>query len=155
MNVQELINYTPVSFSSLSSVFFLALLWCVPPGVSLDLFFFFFFCLFCCCCCYFLGRSRGIWRFPGQGSNRSCSHWLTLQPQQCQIWATSATSTTAHDHTRIFNPLREAWDRTCNLMVPGQTHFRCTTMGTPWLIFMRLFWAVYSVPLISFYASTI
>ena len=34
-------------------------------------FFFFFVCLsffflsFCCCCCYFLGRYRGIWRFPG------------------------------------------------------------------------------------------
>ena len=31
-------------------------------------FFFFFFFVFCCrcrCCCHFLGRSRGIWRFPG------------------------------------------------------------------------------------------
>ena len=30
---------------------------------------FFVFCLCCCCCCYcccyFLGRSSGIWRFPG------------------------------------------------------------------------------------------
>ena len=24
--------------------------------------------------CLFLGRSHGIWRFPGKGSNRSCSH---------------------------------------------------------------------------------
>ena len=26
---------------------------------------FFFCCCCCCCCCYFLGRPRGIWRFPG------------------------------------------------------------------------------------------
>ena len=35
----------------------------------ISFFFFFSFCLFfvfcCCCCCYFLGRSCGIWRFPG------------------------------------------------------------------------------------------
>ena len=41
-------------------------------GFWLLFFFFFFFCLLsflsffcCCCCCYFLGRSPGIWRFPG------------------------------------------------------------------------------------------
>ena len=30
------------------------------------------------------------------GLNQSCSHWPTPEPQQCQIWATSATYTTAH-----------------------------------------------------------
>ena len=33
--------------------------------------------------------------------------------------------------TLILNPLREARDRTRNLMVPIQIHFRCATMGTP------------------------
>ena len=31
----------------------------------------------------------------------------------------------------IPNSLREARDRTCNLMVPRWIHFRCATMGTP------------------------
>ena len=43
------------------------------------LFFFFFF----------------FWKFPGYGSNWSCSHWPLLQSQQPQIWASSATYSTA------------------------------------------------------------
>ena len=30
---------------------------------------------------------------------------------------------------QILNPLSKAWDRTRNLMVPSQIHFRCTTTG--------------------------
>ena len=47
----------------------------------------------------FQGRTHGTWRFPDQGSNRSCSRWLTPQPQQHQIRATSANYTTAHGNT--------------------------------------------------------
>ena len=36
-----------------------------------------FFLSFCLC----LGRSRGTRRFPGQGSNQSCSHRPAAQPQ--------------------------------------------------------------------------
>ena len=32
---------------------------------------------------------------------------------------------------RILNSMSEARDRTCNLLVPGWIHFRCTTTGTP------------------------
>ena len=32
---------------------------------------------------------------------------------------------------RILNPLSEARDRTCNLIVPRWIHFRCATTGTP------------------------
>ena len=32
---------------------------------------------------------------------------------------------------QILNPLHEARDQTCNLMVPSQIRFRCTMMGTP------------------------
>ena len=46
--------------------------------------------------CLFKGRTRGMWRFPGWGSNQSCSHQPMPQPQQCQIQAISATYTTAH-----------------------------------------------------------
>ena len=45
-------------------------------------FFFFFF--------FFNGCTCGIWRFPGQGSNQSCSRWPTPQPQW-QIRAMSVT----------------------------------------------------------------
>ena len=42
---------------------------CISGCFCFFLFFFVFFYLFvfccCCCCCYLLGRSRGIWRFPG------------------------------------------------------------------------------------------
>ena len=31
----------------------------------------------------------------------------------------------------ILNPLSEARDRTCNLMVPNRIHFHCATTGTP------------------------
>ena len=31
---------------------------------------------------------------------------------------------------QILNPLSEARDRTCNLMVPNQIHFRCAMTGT-------------------------
>ena len=31
----------------------------------------------------------------------------------------------------ILNPLSEAWDRICNLMVPSQIRFHCATTGTP------------------------
>ena len=31
---------------------------------------------------------------------------------------------------QILNPLGEARHGTCNLMVPSQIHFRCTTVGT-------------------------
>ena len=56
---------------------------------SLYMYIFSSFCLFQC-------RSRGIWKFPGQGSNWSCSHLPTPQPQQHGIQATSANTTTAH-----------------------------------------------------------
>ena len=64
--------------------------------VGFFFFFFFFFCLFA----IFLGRSRGTWRFPGKGSNRSCSHRPTPEPQQRGIRAASATYTTAHGNAR-------------------------------------------------------
>ena len=70
-----------------------------------------FFCLFFA----FYSRTQGIWRFPGQGSNRSYSCWPTTQLQQ----------------HKILNPLSEAGDGTCNLMVTSQIRFRCTTTGTP------------------------
>ena len=59
------------------------------------MFFFFFFFVFLS----FEARTHGIRRFPGYGSNRSCSCWSSPQLQQRQIWASSATYTTAHGNT--------------------------------------------------------
>ena len=36
-----------------------------------------------------------------------------------------------HSSHRILNPLREARDRTRNLMIPSQIRFCYATMGTP------------------------
>ena len=87
----------------------LCMLWCIQKKkkkiikreeilllLLLLLLFYFYFLSFC----YFLGRSYGIWRFPGYGSNRSCSHWPTLEPQQHRIRAVSANYTTAQGNAR-------------------------------------------------------
>ena len=34
---------------------------------------------------FFYGCTHSIWKFPGLGSNQSCSRWPVSQPQQCQI----------------------------------------------------------------------
>ena len=47
-------------------------------------------------CLPFQGCTCNIWRFPGQGSNRSCSHQAKPQPQQGSIRAASTTYTTAN-----------------------------------------------------------
>ena len=60
-------------------------------------FFFFFFFLFFFFS-FFKGHTLGIWRFSGQGLNWSYSYWPTLQPQERQIRALSATYTTVHSH---------------------------------------------------------
>ena len=54
---------------------------------------------------------------------------------------TTATATRVPSHVcnlhhrsrqrRILNPLIEARNRTCNLMVPSRIHFCCTMTGTP------------------------
>ena len=79
----------------------------------------------------FSGHTHGIWRFPGQGSNRSCCCQPMPQAQQRVIRATSATYTTAHGNASLLNPLSKVRDRTCNLMVPSRIHFHCAQMGTP------------------------
>ena len=55
----------------------------------------------------FIYISHGIWKFPGQGSNGSCSCWPSQQVQPCQI----------------LNPLNEARDQTCIFMDASQIGF--------------------------------
>ena len=51
---------------------------------------------------------------------------------------------------QILNPLSEARDQTCNLMVPSQIHFHCATMGTPTIDFNnKLPHLYFSLPLLA------
>ena len=82
---------------------------------------------FCC----FLGRSCGIRRFPGQGSNRSCSRWPTLEPQQRWIRTVSATYTTAHGNAGSSTRWARAGTKpaTSWFLVGFVNH--CAMTGTP------------------------
>ena len=51
-------------------------------------------CLFIYFFWLFEVHTHGTWKFPGQGSNWSCSRWPVLQPQQHRIRAMSAAYTT-------------------------------------------------------------
>ena len=44
---------------------------------------------------------------------------------------------------QIFNPLSEARDRTCNLIVPSRIHFHWATMGTPDTTFWSRIWSYF------------
>ena len=54
----------------------------------------------------FLEPTHGIWRFPGWGSNQSCSGWPRPQPQQGRIQAVAVTYTTAH---AMLDPWPTEW----------------------------------------------
>ena len=58
-----------------------------PGSSSSKTFFFFFF--------VFVGPHLPHMEVPRPGSNQSCSHWPTPEPQQCRIWAVSASYNTA------------------------------------------------------------
>ena len=66
---------------------------------------------------FVFGLFRAVPEAHGSSQTRgqiSYSCQPTPQPQQCRIWATSVTYTTAHSN--IFNPLSKARDGTCVLM---------------------------------------
>ena len=64
---------------------------CVAHALVSHLITLFYFYLYGCTC--------SIWRFPGWGSNWSCSCRPTPHPQQDQIWATSVTCAAAYGNT--------------------------------------------------------
>ena len=63
------------------------------------------------------------------------------------LYHSQATSDLSHvcdlhhssQQRQILNPLSEARDLTCNLMVPSWIHFRCVITGTPSLFFFFFF----------------
>ena len=86
---------------------------------------------------FFLGPNpQHIWRFPGWDPIRAIVTGLCHSHSQHQIWATSATYTTAHSIGQILNPLRKARDGTCVLMNASQIYFHWwDMMGTSPLTF--------------------
>ena len=59
---------------------------------------FFIYCWFWLVIFFFQGHTLGIWRFPVEELNRSCSCQPTPMPQQHQIPAMTATCITAHSN---------------------------------------------------------
>src|SRR5512137_2236721 len=103
----------------------------IPNGDHKVIFLFLFFCLFA----IFLGHSYGIWRFPGKGLNRSCSHRPTPEPQQRGIRAASATYTTAHGNAgSLTHRARAGTEPATSWFLVGFVN-HCATTGTPTLQF--------------------
>ena len=91
------------------------------PTFFLLLFFFFF---------PFLGPHSWHMEVPSIGVESD------LQLLTCTTATATQDLSRAHNHhsswqQQILNPLSEARNRTCNLMVPGQMLFHCTTTRTP------------------------
>ena len=79
----------------------------------------------------FLGLHPGVWKFPGQGSNWSCSCWPVPQPQQHQIRAASAAYATAHGNARsLTHWARPGIVPASSWMLVGFVNHWATT-GTP------------------------
>ena len=80
--------------------------------------------------------------FPGSESNQSCSCWHMPQPQQCGIWALSATYSRAHSNTgSLTHWVRRGIEPASSCMLVGFiTHWAMT--GTP--ILGKLFNQIYN-----------
>ena len=82
-----------------------------------------------------------FWPFLGPLPRHMEAPRLEVESELKPLAYTTATATWDPSHVcdlhhssrqrRIPNPLSEARDRTCNLMVPGRIRCRCTTTGTP------------------------
>uniref|UniRef100_A0A480IKI3 Transaldolase n=1 Tax=Sus scrofa TaxID=9823 RepID=A0A480IKI3_PIG len=72
------------------------------------------------------GGTCSIWKFPGKGSNGSCSS----RPQPRGIQAASVTHATAHGNAGP-NPVSEARDPTHTLTDTRWIRYCCTTAATP------------------------
>ena len=64
-------------------------------------------------------------------SIKNQSYSCRSQPQPLHMGCICNPRQSSRPPRQIFNPLNEARDRTCHLMVPRWIRFRCATMGTP------------------------
>jgi len=79
----------------------------------------------------FEGCTHDKWRIPGSGSNWSCCRQPTSEPQKHQIWAMSATYTTAHSNAGSLNHWARPGIKPTTSWFPVRFVFCCATMGTP------------------------
>ena len=118
--------------------------------------FFFFFS--------FLGCIYGIWQFPGQGLNQSCSCWPTPEPEQCLIQATHVCNLCRSSRQCwILNPLSEAREsnphphshQSGSLPEPQQELFTSLKVeGFPsFILFLLLFYSFLHPPFLLFFRS--
>ena len=102
--------------------------------------------------CHFLGCTRGIWRFPGQGSNRSCSQQPMPEPQHHQIRAASATYTTVHSNAgSLTHWVKPGIEPATSWFLVGFVK-HCAMTGTPdsfsfaFLLFLLIeVWSLYTI----------
>ena len=92
---------------------------CIPLQVMIDSYAFYFFC--------FLGPHLWHIEVPRLGGKSELQLPATAT-QNLNLVSTLNHSSQQH---QILNPLSEARDRTCNLMVPSWIHFCSTVKGTP------------------------
>ena len=78
-----------------------------------------------------------MWKFPGYGSNQSCSCRPTPQPEQHRIQAAVCDLHHSSWQCWILNPLSEARDQTRVLMDTSQAFYGQVTMGTPLIPALR------------------
>ena len=83
-----------------------------------------------------LGDSESSWKLPDtRGWNPGCLFLVGVPEESLEDWpgagynlrSSSATYSTAR---WVPNPLREARDGTCSLLVPSRIRFHCATTGT-------------------------
>ena len=73
----------------------------------------------------------GVWKFPGQGSNQSCSCWPMAEPWQSRIRAPSLNYTTAHGNTgSLIHWVKSGIEPTSSWILVGFVTL-WATMGTP------------------------
>ena len=87
----------------------------------------------------FEGCTHCIWRFRGQGSNRSCSCWPLWNPNHiCDLYHSSWQSW-------ILNPLIEVRDQTRTLLDAPWVCNHWATTGTP-DIYIYIFKRIWNLP---------
>ena len=85
----------------------------------------------------FLGPHPQHMEFPRLGVNQSCSHQPMPQPQQCRIWDTSGTYTTAHNNVgSLTHWVRPGIKPTSSWMLVGLVNCWAMT-GTPYCYFCK------------------
>ena len=91
------------------------------------------FCIYLFIYFAFQGHTCGIWRFPGQRLNLSCSCWPTHSYSKARPEPHPRPVLQFQQH-QILNPLSKARDQTCVLMDTSQICFQWAMTGTLRLI---------------------